>query len=127
MTRQEESPTSGSDRIEQPIENPSRDEEYDRFVDVLGDAFEAETRGDLVGALDIVRSARLPPNAFSDGVRVEGSQIIFEIPVQVLTLKAYRAELSLQLFGEDVVAPLLSASKDAPPEVRGTSLSMVPL
>jgi HEAT repeat protein len=40
---------------------------------------------------------------------------------------AYRAELSLQLFGEDVVAPLLSASKDAPPEVRGTSLSMVPL
>ncbi len=113
MTRQEESPTSGSDRIEQPIENPSRDEEYDRFVDVLGDAFEAETRGDLVGALDIVRSARLPPNAFSDGVRVEGSQIIFEIPVQVLTLKAYRAELSLRL-GQWRDAPRHDSNSDSP-------------
>lgn len=113
MTSPEELPTSGSDRIEQPIENPPRGEEYDRFVDVLGDALGAEARGDLVGALDIVRSARLPPYVFSDGVRVEGTQVIFEAPVQLLTLKAYRAELSLRL-GQWRDAPRHDSNSDSP-------------
>lgn len=39
---------------------------------------------------------------------------------------AERAETALRLFGDDVVTPLVSAAMTAPPEVRTTSLSMVP-
>jgi HEAT repeat protein len=39
---------------------------------------------------------------------------------------AERAELALQLFGDEVVSPLVSAAMSAPPEVRSTSLSMLP-
>ena len=49
----------------------------------------------------------------AEGVRAEGGQIVFEIPVQILTLKAYRALLSLTL-GQWRDAPRHDSSSDSP-------------